>query len=225
LLSRKHWTEVDRYLEDLVIVSDPALDNTIKSMVDAGLPPIQVSPALGKLLMIMARSMGAKNILEVGTLAGYSAIWLARGLASGGKLISLESEQHHAEIAWDNICRAGLRDRVEIVVGNALDTMPELAAENRGPFDLIFIDADKPNNPDYYLLALKLSRPGTLIIVDNVVREGKIIDLRSADRAIKGVRRLNQLIATNPAVTGTVMQTVGAKGHDGFSVILVRGEQ
>ena len=159
--------------------------------------------------------------MEIGTLGGYSTIWLARGLAKGGRLITLEADPKHAEIARSNIARAGVADVVELVLGKALDALPRLAANGRGPFDLIFIDADKPSNPDYFSWAMKLSQPGSLIIIDNVVRDGKVIDAASGDAGVRGVRRMNELIAAEPRVIATAIQTVGIKGYDGFAIALV----
>ncbi len=217
-MSEEQWSAVDRYLVDVLIGPDPALDETLKASAAAGLPAINVSANQGKLLMILAKAISATNILEIGTLGGYSTIWLARGLVPGGHVVTLESDPRHAEIARQNISRAGLADQVEIRVGKALDTLPVLAKEKRGPFDLVFIDADKPNNAEYFQWSLKLARRGTLIVVDNVVREGEVINAKSPDAAVQGVRRLNEMIARERRVTATAMQTVGAKGYDGFAV-------
>ena len=213
----KRWDEVDRYISDTLVQPDAALAAALEASDAAGLPAISVSPARGKLLSLLARTVGAKRILEIGTLGGYSAIWLARGLAPGGRLITLEALEKHAAVARANLERARLADRVEIRVGKALDTLPQLA----GPFDLTFIDADKQNNAEYFRWALKLSRPGSLIIVDNVVRDGAVIDARSRDAAVQGVRRLYELIAAEPRVAATAVQTVGVKGYDGFAIALV----
>ena len=216
-MASRVWREVDRYIADTLVQPDEALDAALAASDVAGLPPINVSPAHGKLLWLLARTLGAKRILEIGTLGGYSAIWLARGLAPGGRLITLEALEKHAAVARANLERARLADRVEIRVGKALDTLPQLA----GPFDLTFIDADKQNNAEYFRWALKLSRPGSLIIVDNVVRDGAVIDARSRDAAVQGVRRLYELIAAEPRVAATAVQTVGVKGYDGFAIALV----
>jgi predicted O-methyltransferase YrrM len=173
--------------------------------------------------MILAQIHGARNILEIGTLGGYSTIWLARALPRGGRLITLEAEQKHAEIARANIDRAGLSDVVEVIVGKGLETLPKLAAKGAGPFDLIFIDADKPSNPDYFAWALKLSRPGSVIIIDNVVRDGAVIDAASEDASVQGVRRMNEIIAAERRVSATAIQTVGSKGYDGFAIARVMG--
>jgi predicted O-methyltransferase YrrM len=187
----------------------------------AGLPPINVAPNQGKLLHLWARMVGARSILEIGTLGGYSTIWLARALPAGGRLVTLEAEPRHAEVAAANLDRAGVGDVVDIVVGPALDTLPVLASEGRGPFDLTFIDADKQHNADYFDWALQLARPGGVIVVDNVVRGGSVVDAGSDDPAVAGTRRLFDLVAAEPRVTATAVQTVGAKGHDGFLLAFV----
>lgn len=212
------WSKVDRYIADTLVQPDAALDAALAASAAAGLPPISVSPAHGKLLWMLARLVSARRILEIGTLGGYSTIWLARGLAPGGRLITLEALEKHAAVARTNIARAGLGAAVEVRVGQALATLPLV---KDGPFDLTFIDADKQNNAEYFTWALKLSRQGSLIVVDNVVREGAVIDARSRDAAVLGVRRLNDLIAAERRVAATAIQTVGAKGYDGFAVALV----
>jgi predicted O-methyltransferase YrrM len=215
------WTAVDSFLTSLVVRPDRALDETLAASRAAGLPEIAVSPPQGKLLHLLARLQNAEHILEIGTLAGYSAIWLARGLRPGGRLVTLEFEPKHAELARKNIQRAGLGETVEIRVGRAIDTLAELAAEGRPPFDLVFIDADKPSMLEYFEGALRLTRPGSLIVVDNVVREGKVLDATSADASIQGVRRFLEAAAVEPRVSLTALQTVGAKGYDGLAVALV----
>jgi predicted O-methyltransferase YrrM len=220
-MNQEQWTAVDRYITDLLIPPDPVLDAALADSSAAGLPPISVTPNQGKLLQLLAQILGARNILEIGTLGGYSTIWLARALSKTGRLITLEAEPKHAQIARANIARAGLSDIVEICVGCALDTLPKLAAERRGPFDLIFIDADKPATPDYFTWALKLSRPGSLIIVDNVVRKGAIVDADSLDANVQGIRRFNQMLAADKRVSATAIQTVGSKGYDGFTLALL----
>jgi len=215
------WTAVDRYFVDLLVRSDSALDAALSASAAAGLPPINVSPSQGKLLHLLARMQGARNILEIGTLGGYSTIWLARALSAGGRVVTLEADPKHAKIAGANIERAGLTGVVELILGPALESLPRLAAEGRGPFDLIFIDADKPSNPDYFTWALKLSRPGSLIVIDNVVRDGAVIDADSKDASVQGVRRLNEMIASEPRVSATAIQTVGSKGYDGLAIALV----
>jgi len=220
-MTEEHWTEVDRYLGDLLASDDPALEAALAASAAAGLPAINVSPVQGKLLHLLARAIGARNVLEIGTLGGYSTIWLARALPDGGRLISLEADARHAEVARANIARAGLQAVVEVRLGMALDTLPELAAEGREPFDFVFIDADKPNNAAYFDWALKLSRPGSIIVVDNVVRDGDVIDADSDSSTVQGVRRLLERIAAEPRVSATAIQTVGAKGYDGFAIALV----
>ena len=221
-MSKKKWTAVDRYISEALIPTDPALESALAASKKAGLPAIAVAPNQGKWLMILAQAIGARSILEMGTLGGYSTIWLARALPADGRLISLEFDPKHAEVARGNVARAGLADKVEIRVGKALDTLPELAAEGLGPFDFIFIDADKGNYPGYLEWAVNLSHPGTHIIGDNVVRDGKIIDADDPDPSIQGVRRMNEIIAVDPRLTATAIQTVGSKGYDGFMIAIVR---
>jgi len=215
------WTAVDTYIADHLVGDDEALDAALAASEAAGLPPINVAPNQGKFLMLLARTIGARRILEIGTLGGYSTIWLARGLVPGGNLITLELDPRCAEVARTNLARAGLGECVEVRVGRALDTLPKLAAE--APFDLIFIDADKPSTPDYFEWAVKLSRPGSLILVDNVVREGAILDADSDDPHVRGIRRFYELAAADSRVSGTVLQTVGQKGHDGIAILRVTG--
>jgi predicted O-methyltransferase YrrM len=222
-MTQERWTAVDRYITDLLVPQDPALDAALHASVAAGLPPINVSPSQGKLLMILAQLQGAKNILEIGTLGGYSTIWLARGLSPSGHLITLEADPKHADLARTNIARADLAGVVELILGNALDTLPQLAAKGRGPFDLIFIDADKASLPDYFTWSLKLSRPGSVIIIDNVIRDGAVIDAASTDPAVQGVRRMNEMMAAEKRVTTTAIQTVGSKGYDGFAIAIRLG--
>jgi predicted O-methyltransferase YrrM len=215
------WTAIDAYLEDCLVPGDNALDAALAASQQAGLPRINVAPNQGKLLMLLARAIGARRILEVGTLGGYSTIWLARGLPPDGRLITLEANPDHAEVARANIDRAGLGGQVEILVGRAQETLPRLTAE--GPFDLIFIDADKLSTPGYFQWAVKLSRLGSLIIVDNLVREGAVLDA-DGDASVQGMRHFLKLAAVDPRVSGTALQTVGAKGHDGFAILLVTSE-
>ncbi|HEX8912026.1 MAG TPA: O-methyltransferase [Humisphaera sp.] len=222
-MSEQLWSEVDRYYADLLVGPDPALDAAVADSAAAGLPDIQVTPTQGKLLHLLARTRGARRILEVGTLGGYSAIWLARALPPGGRLVTLEIDSARAELARRNVVRAGLSAAVDVRVGSALDTLPKLAAESAGPFDLVFIDADKSSTPDYFAWAMKLTAPGSLIVVDNVVRKGKVLDAASTDASIRGIRRFNEMLAAEPRVSATVVQTVGGKGHDGFAVALVIG--
>ncbi len=222
-MTQTQWTEVDHYLSGLLVPPDPALDAALQTSAAAGLPAINVSPTHGKLLHILARLVRARAILEIGTLGGYSTIWMARALVPGGKLITLEFDGRHAELARANLARAGLADVVDVRVGAALDTLPALAAEKAGPFDLIFIDADKVTTPAYFTWALTLSRPGSLIVVDNVVRGGAVANAGTDDTAVQGMRRFLEMAAAEPRVDATAIQTVGAKGYDGVSIVLVKG--
>jgi predicted O-methyltransferase YrrM len=215
------WDAVDAYTTGLLQDADPVLEAAVRDSAD--LPNIAVSAAQGQFLHLIARAVKARRILEIGTLGGYSAIWLGRALPEGGNLISLELDPHHANVARANIARAGLDGKVEVRVGAALDSLDALKAEQGEPFDLVFIDADKPNNPSYFAWALKLSRKGALIIVDNVVREGAVLDANSTDERVRGTRRLFEMIAAEPRVSATVIQTVGSKGYDGFAIALVTG--
>jgi predicted O-methyltransferase YrrM len=219
--SQEKWSPVDRYIANLFIGPDAALDAALQASDAAGLPAIAVSPSQGKLLMLMAKSQGARRILEIGTLGGYSTIWLARALQPDGLLITLEYDAKHAEVARANIARAGFACMVEVRQGRAQETLPKLIAEAAGPFDFIFIDADKTGYPEYFGWALKLSRPGTVIIADNVVRDGEVVDPRSPDASVQAIRRFNELLAAEPRVSATVIQTVGSKGYDGFATALV----
>jgi predicted O-methyltransferase YrrM len=215
------WTEVDRFFSDALIAPDPVLESALESSRAAGLPAINVSPNQGKLLEILARILNARSILEIGTLGAYSTIWLARGMQAGGRLITLEADPAHAAVARANIARAGLQSVVELRLGSASDTLPQISAERRGPFDLIFIDADKRNIPSYFEWAIRLSRPGSIIVVDNVVRDGRVIDSKSDDPDIQGVRRFIEMLGANATVSGTAIQTVGIKGYDGFAIVRV----
>lgn len=219
--TKELWAAVDGYLTGLVVRPDRALEAAQRAGDEAGLPSIAVAANQGKLLRLLATMQGARRILEIGTLAGYSTIWLAGALPPGGMLITLELDPRHAEVATANLRRAGLADRVQVRVGPALVTLPELVTAGAGPFDLIFIDADKPNNAEYFGWALRLSRPGGLIVVDNVVRGGTIIDPGCDDGMTAGTRRLLETIAAEPRVSATVIQTVGSKGHDGLAIALV----
>jgi predicted O-methyltransferase YrrM len=221
--AQKIWIDVDRYFVDTLHLSDPVLDATMAANAAAELPAIDVAPNQGKLLHLFAKLVSAKKILEMGTLGGYSTIWLARALPPGGRVLSLEFNPQHAEVAKSNLQRAGLSDRVEIRVGAALDSLPIIQDEGLGPFDFIFIDADKPNNPGYLEWAIKLSRPGTLIIVDNVVRDGAVADSSSADPTVEGTRRMFELMAGDSRLSSTALQTVGSKGYDGFAMAIVNG--
>jgi len=215
------WSSVDDYITETLFGEDAILDQALEASDAAGLPSIQVSPAQGRLLEIIARIHGARTILEIGTLGGYSTIWLARALPAEGTLVTLEIDPKHAEVAASNIERAGLGEKVEVRTGDAREILPRLVDEGYGPFDLFFIDADKASIPVYFEWAMSLSRPGSLIIVDNVVREGAVIDAESDDPSVRGVRTLNEMMARDDRVTATVVQTVGSKGYDGFAAVLV----
>ncbi|NER00498.1 MAG: O-methyltransferase [Cyanothece sp. SIO2G6] len=215
------WTAVDNYFTNLLAPSDSALDRTLQASDVAGLPSHQVTANQGKLLQILAQMQGARNILEIGTLGGYSTIWLARALPPDGRVVTLEVNPQHGAIATQNIAQANLSDQVEIRIGSATDSLAALVAEQAGPFDLIFIDADKPNNPVYFDWSLKLSRPGTVIVGDNVVRDGAVVDSNSADPKVQGVRRFCELIAADSRLSATAIQTVGSKGYDGFAIARV----
>ncbi len=218
---QERWTAVDSFIGENLVPADPVLEAALRASADAGLPPISVSPSQGKLLEVLARAQGARAILEIGTLGGYSAIWLARALPPGGRLITLEAEARHAAVARANLARAGLADVAEVRVGRAQDTLPRLHAAGDGPFDLIFIDADKPGYPEYLTWSVRLSRPGTMIIADNVVRGGAVADPASPDASVRGVRRFIEMMAADPRVSATVIQTVGEKGYDGFALAVV----
>jgi len=220
-MTEETWSSVDAYISELFVPADPALSAALERSGEAGLPDIGVAPNQGKLLMLLGQAMGARRILEIGTLGGYSTIWLARALPEGGRLVTLEYNPRHAAVAQENIARAGLAARVEIRVGRAVETLPKLAEDGAGPFDLIFIDADKPSYPDYLDWSLKLSRRGTLIVADNVVREGEVASPDSDDPFVRGVRRFNERLAADPHVSATVIQTVGVKGYDGLAFALV----
>jgi predicted O-methyltransferase YrrM len=215
------WTAVDKYISDSLSLSDPALDAALAANVAAALPSIDVSPSQGKLLQLLAQMRGARRILEIGTLGGYSTICLARALPVGGRLVTLEVDAKHAEVARSNVARAGFADVVEIRVGPALETLARMQDEGTEPFDMIFIDADKPNNPGYLGWALKFSRRGSLIICDNVVRDGAVADAESTDPGVQGARRLFEMLGAEPRLSATALQTVGIKGYDGFAMALV----
>jgi caffeoyl-CoA O-methyltransferase len=220
-MMHEQWIAVDEYITGL-FPSDPALEMVLQATRAAGMPQINVSPVQGRLLHVLALTRGARTILEIGTLAGYSAIWMARALPADGKLITLEADPKHAEVARANIARAGLADRIEVRLGVALDVLPQLAAEGKGPFDLIFIDADKTNLTTYFEWAVRLARPGSLIIADNVIRHGDVLDDSSADASLQGVRRFNEALAADRRVTATIVQMVGIKGYDGMALAVVR---
>ncbi|HEV3187707.1 MAG TPA: O-methyltransferase [Acidimicrobiales bacterium] len=221
-MTEELWATVDNYLVSLLSPSDDALDKALSESDAAGLPRINVAPNQGKLLELLAKSHGARRILEIGTLGGYSTIWLARSLSDGGQLVSLELETKHADVARSNIKRAGLESVVEIRVGPAASSLRDLIGENVEPFDLIFIDADKEGYPEYFALSLELSRVGTMIIADNVVRAGGIVDPQSTDERVLAVRAFLELVAEEDRVEATAVQTVGSKGYDGFALMLVK---
>ena len=216
------WSAVDAYVVDKLAPPDPALEAALAENTRAGLPAHDVSPAQGKFLHLSARVVGARRVLEIGTLGAYSTIWLARALPPEGRIVTLEFDPHHAEVARRNLARAGLASQVDLRVGPALETLPRLVAESAGPFDLIFIDADKPNNPAYLDWAMKLARPGAVIIADNVIRDGAVIDADSGDDRVRGVRAFFDQMAADPRLDATALQTVGSKGWDGFAFALVR---
>ena len=220
-MTQELWTAVDNYIVHKLIPADDSLDHAVRSSDEAGLPSIQVSPAQGKFLYMLAKVHRAKRILEIGTLGGYSTIWLARALPEDGKLITMEIDPKHAAVAQSNLGRAGLSKKVELLVGNALDLLPDLEKRNESPFDLSFIDADKVSIPAYFESALRMSRPGSLILVDNVVRNGAVVDATSHDPSVQGVQKLNDMISNDSRVTATVLQTVGIKGYDGLAIALV----
>ncbi len=215
------WRAVDRYVDDLLVGTDPVLEETLASSERAGLPAISVTPSQGKLLHLLVRAVAARRVLELGTLGGYSAIWIGRALPAGGQLVTIEAKPEHAAVARANIANAGLERVVDLRVGAALDVLAELAATRVTPFDLVFIDADKPNYPHYLEATLRLSRPGTLIIADNVVRDGAVADPQSVDPMVQGARQFNALLASDARVSSTIVQTVGSKGYDGFALALV----
>jgi predicted O-methyltransferase YrrM len=217
------WTTVDEYISGQLVPADAALKGALEASAAAGLPAINVSPNQGKLLHIFARLVAARSILEIGTLGGYSTIWMARALAPGGRLVTLEADPRHADLARTNIAGAGLQSVVEVRVGKALDLLPKVEADGLGPFDLTFIDADKANTPGYFTWALKLARIGALIVVDNVVRKGAVADRATRDPDVQGMQRFLEMAAAERRVTATAIQTVGGKGYDGFSVVLVTG--
>jgi predicted O-methyltransferase YrrM len=220
-MSRKTWTAVDDYIVSSLFEADPALDAVLVANRDQGLPAIDVSAAQGKLLSLLVRIRGAKKVLEIGTLGGYSTIWMARGLPVGGNVVTLELDPHHAKVARSNFERAGVAERVDLRVGPALRSLAALDSENAGPFDMIFIDADKPNNPNYLSWAMKLSRSGTIIVCDNVVRDGAVLEDDGRDANVVGARAAFSFIGGEQRLDGTAIQTVGAKGYDGFAIAIV----
>jgi predicted O-methyltransferase YrrM len=224
-LSQEKWSAVDGYITDLIVRPEPALGAALTASAGAGLPAIAVSAPQGKFLMLLAKMMAATNLLEIGTLGGYSTIWMARALPPGGRIVTLESDAKHAAVATGNIKHAGVAGMVELRLGPAIEALPKLLAEGRGPFDFIFIDADKPGIPDYFAWSLRLARRGTVIVVDNVVRDGAVADPDSSDVNVQGVRRFNDMLAVEPRVSATTIQTVGSKGYDGFTLALVIADQ
>jgi predicted O-methyltransferase YrrM len=222
-MSRDTWAAVDHYITEHLIGEDPVLEAALQANADAGLPAIDVSPAQGKLLYLLARVHGARRVLEVGTLGGYSTIWLARALPSDGRIVTLELEERHAAVARANLERAGFAELVDLRVGPALETLDGLVAAGTEPFDLVFIDADKARTPDYVARAIDLARPGTVVIADNVVRDGRLIDAATEDPGVRGNRRLHEQLAHDARLSATTIQTVGAKGYDGFTIGIVEG--
>lgn len=220
-MTKEFFGSVDNYINSLVAPQDEALAAAERAIIESGIPQISVSANQGKFLQVLAKLSGARKILEVGTLGGYSTIWMARALPPGGKMITLEIDPKHAEVARKNFEVAGLSNVVEIRLGKAIDTLPKLKADNEGPFDMIFIDADKPPYAEYFQWALKLSRPGTLIVVDNVIREGRVLDPNTTDESARGAARFNKVLSQTEGVTATILQNVGAKEHDGMALIVV----
>jgi predicted O-methyltransferase YrrM len=220
-MTQNVWEAVDKYLDKMLIHQDSALEDSLKAGKAAKLPAIQVSSTEGKLLHLLARILGARNILEIGTLGGYSTIWMARALPEEGRIITLEADAKHALVARKNFSRAGVENKVELRLGKALDTLPQVAADGLGPFDLVFIDADKSNMPEYFEWSLKLARKGSIIIADNVVREGAVLDAKSKNADIQGIRRFLEMVGKEKRVSGTALQTVSRKNYDGFALVLV----
>ncbi|MCT2564083.1 O-methyltransferase [Chryseobacterium herbae] len=220
-MNQQVFEKVDTYIGNLLAPEDSVLQETIQSLDDASIPQISVTPTQGKFLQLMLLSCKAKRVLELGTLGAYSTIWIARAIPADGKIITVEFDPHHANVASQNIAKAGLSDKIDLRTGKAMDVLNELISTNEEAFDFIFIDADKPPYTEYFELALKLSHPGTIIICDNVIREGKVLDEDTTDERVKGVQRFNQMLANNPKVTATIMQTVGAKEHDGMAIAIV----
>lgn len=220
-MNQETWTAVDGYFAEQLLPADAALDAALAASAAAGLPAISVSPAQGKLLHLLARACGARRILEIGTLGGYSTIWLARALPPGGRVVTLDIDPVHVGVARANLARAGLADRVDVRLGNARETLGQLAAEGAGPFDFVFIDADKGSTADYFDAALAMSRPGTLIVVDNVVRKGAVLDAGGGNADVEGIRRGVARMAAEPRVSATALQTVGIKGYDGLALAIV----
>jgi predicted O-methyltransferase YrrM len=220
-MSEKLWADVDGYIVDKLLPADPLMDQVLAANHAGGLPTIDVSAAQGRFLELLVRISGARNILEIGTLGGYSTIWMARALPDGGRVVTLEYSPKHADVARANFERAGLTSIIDLRVGPALESLPGVEADGRGPFDLVFIDADKPNNPGYLEWAVKLARPGTVIVLDNVIRDGRVIEAGSGDRNVEGARAGFDFLGSHPRLRATALQTVGAKGYDGFAVAVV----
>ncbi|MGH7066485.1 MAG: O-methyltransferase [Acetobacteraceae bacterium] len=220
-MTEEQWAAVDRYFARQLIPPGEALDAVLAANAAAGLPAIDVSPLQGKLLYLLARIVGARKILEIGTLGGTSTIWLARALSQDGLVVTLEADHDHAAVARSNFARAGLAAHIDLRVGPALETLPALEAERIGPFDLIFIDADKANHAEYLAWAIRLSRPGSVIVGDNVVREGAILAPDGSDPEVRGIRRFFDLLATEPRLSATAIQTLGTKGWDGFALAVI----
>jgi len=221
-MNQQLFESVDQYISGLFDDEDDCLKATEQSIIESGIPQISVSPNQGKFLHILAKLCNAKKILEMGTLGGYSTIWMARALPENGKLITLEIDKKHADVAQQNFNRCGLAAKIDIRIGKAIDILPQLKSEGVGPFDMIFIDADKPPYMEYFQWALQLSKPGTLIIADNVIREGKVLLKESPDEMVTGVKRFNEFLANCRDVTATIFQTIGAKEHDGMAIAIVK---
>lgn len=222
-MTQELWEAVDKYFDEMLIPHDSTLDDALAAAAAANLPAIQVSSVQGKFLHLLARIMGARSILEIGTLGGYSTIWMARALPEGGRIITLEADPKHAEVARRNFAGAGVESKVELRLGKALDTLPQVASDGRGPFDMFFIDANKSNMPEYFEWSLKLARKGSVIIADNVVREGAVLDAKSKDADIQGIRRFLEMVGKEKRVSGTALQTVSTKNYDGFALAFVTG--
>lgn len=217
------FTDVDRFFSDTLIPDDPVFEEALRAAQDAGLPPINVSAPQGRLLHVLVRAVGARRVLEIGTLAGYSTLWMAKALPEGGTVVTLELDPHHAEVARRNFERAGVDGVVDLRLGPALDSLAAIEREDGGPFDLVFVDADKPTYPEYVRWALRLARPGTLIVVDNVVVGGRIVESGPEDAIADGIRRALKAVGAEPRLVATAVQTVGSKGYDGFAVAVVTG--
>jgi predicted O-methyltransferase YrrM len=220
-MTKDVWEAVDKYFDEMLIPHDFTLDDALAAAAAANLPAIQVSSVQGKMLHLLARIMGARNILEIGTLGGYSTIWMARALPDGGRIITLEADPKHADVARKNFARAGVESKIELRLGKALETLPKVATDGLGPFDMFFIDANKSNMPEYFEWSLKLARRGSVIIADNVVRDGAVLDAKSKDADIQGIRRFLEMVGKEKRVSGTALQTVSTKNYDGFALVLV----